>query len=61
MKLTKQSIETILGRKLSDFEYEFIIKYREAKVNNKKLLVYFGRQNGRTRLFTEATMISVKK
>lgn len=41
----RKYIETIAGRKLTDFEYDFLVKSIKAKMENKKLLVFYGRYN----------------
>ena len=57
MKWSKEQIENIIGRKLLDFEYEFIDKYIKSKEERRKLDVFFARRNGRTRLIEEANLL----
>lgn len=57
MKWSKSDFEIILGRKLLDFEYEFIDKYITHKEKHRKLDIFFARQNGRTNLIKEADFI----
>lgn len=58
VKLSKKDIENIIGRELLDCEYEVIVKSIQARKENKKLIECYARQEGRTRLRNEITLLN---
>ena len=57
-KICKEAIEYIVDRKLTDFEYKFIANYLIAKRQNKKMVIFFGRHQGRVLLFNDTMMLN---
>lgn len=56
--MTKEQIENILGRTITDMEYDFFTNFMKADKEGKRLRVYLARRaNGITRLTNEAHIL----
>jgi len=56
--MTKEQIENILGRTITDMEYDFFTNFMKADKEGKRLRVYLARRaNGVTRLTNEAHIL----
>ncbi len=57
IEVTKKSIETIIGRELTNFEYKVITTYVQYFRGDKRAVIHWGRHQHKTRLSNEAVAL----